>query len=86
MINSSYIKQKEIEEIEEKVKQILCEKFYTGAEHISQLSEIDLFYLYGEIVVMFDVFLTIKDIEEGCFSSLHQLACAIQEHVLYKRT
>ena len=47
MNDSNHTKQKEIEKIEIKLEEILREKFYTGAEHFSQLSAIDLFYLYG---------------------------------------
>jgi hypothetical protein len=78
MNDSNHTKQKEIEKIEIKLEEILREKFYTGAEHFSQLSAIDLFYLYGEISVEFGVFLTIEDMDSNCFSSLHQLACVIQ--------
>ena len=48
-----------------------------GAECISQLSAIDLFYLYGEISTRFNVFLTVEDIEGDCFSSLHNLVLTI---------
>lgn len=78
MNDSNLNKQKEIEETKIKLEEILREKFYTGAEGLSQLSAIDLFYLYGEISVEFGVLLTIGDLDSDCFSSLHQLACAIQ--------
>ena len=74
----NHVKQTEIEEIEIKLEEILREKFHTGAEHFSQLSAIDLFYLYGEISVAFGIFLTMEDMDSNCFSSLHQLACVIQ--------
>ena len=44
MNDSNHTKQKEIEKIEIKLEEILREKFYTGAEHFSQLSAIDLFW------------------------------------------
>lgn len=79
MYNSNNFKEKEVGEIELKIEEILREKLYMGAEQISQLSVIDLFYLYGEITVEFGVFLTIQDIDADCFSSIHRLACAIQK-------
>lgn len=74
MDNSVGIK---INEIETTIISIFRERFSIGAECISQLSAIDLFYLYGEISTRFNVFLTLEDIEGDCFSSLHNLVLAI---------
>lgn len=60
-------------EIETIIREILCKKLCRDAEDLSKLSVTELLYLYGEICAEFNILLTADDINNGCFSSLHDL-------------
>ena len=70
-----------MEEINKRLNDILDQIFKIGAGQLSQLSSIDLMYLYSEIFLNYDILLTVEDIEDNCFGSLEQLCSCIYKKI-----
>jgi hypothetical protein len=60
---------------------LLKERFNINAELMTQLSAVDLFYLYAEIYTFFKVKLKPDDIDRDCFASLDLLSEHIHKNI-----
>lgn len=60
---------------------ILNQKFDLGTEQLSQLSSIELLYLYAEIYMHYNILLTITDIQNDCFASIETLSSCISNKI-----